>query len=331
MEDDGKFVELVNNMLLDAITKSKSYKEVELAIELGAALNVSFPVKIKNGEVETSRSLPALLIALTIPDIDHRIIKAMLDNGADPTFDQALQEAGPVHYAAYKGSPRSLQLITNEPGVSLDQPDAQGSTPLVNTIESNRSMNMSILLEAGANPNAGGWANIFPVIEATKKGRDGMLAILLDYNVDANVRDSEGYTALHYAAQLDNDVIAKMLIRHGASLDVRGANMETPLIYAVQKGSNAAAKALIDCGADMHATDSFGMNAAMYAVKTNNCEVFDYMMEKHPELKDAGKEWESLISLANAGGNRHLISLLRASEPGKVEIAPDKKKKVTGI
>ena len=29
MEDDGKFVELVNNMLLDAITTSRSYKEVD--------------------------------------------------------------------------------------------------------------------------------------------------------------------------------------------------------------------------------------------------------------------------------------------------------------
>ena len=331
MEDDGKFVELANNMLLDAITKSKSYKEVEIAIELGAALNVHFPVKIKNGEVETSRNLPPLLIALTIPDIDHRIIKAMLDQGADPTFDLGLLEAGPVHYAAYKGSPKALQLIIGKPGIDLDAPDAQGSTPLVNTVEGNRSLNMSVLLEAGADPNHGGRAKIFPVIEAAKKGRDGLLAILFEYEVNPNVKDSEGYAALHYAAQLDNDIIARMLIRHGAELDIRGANMDTPLIYAVQKGSNSAAKALIDAGADVHATDNFGMNATAYAIKTNNCDLFDHIMAKHPELKLAKGEWEDLVSMVKAGGNRQLISLLRDSEPKPVQISPEKKKKVTGM
>ena len=332
MADDGKFVELANNMLLDAITKSKSYKEVEIAIELGAALNVYFPVQIKNGEVEVSRNLPPLLIALTIPDIDHRIIKVMLDQGADPTFDPGFLEAGPIHYAAYKGSPRALQLIVSEQGVNLNEPDVQGSTPLVNTIEGNRSLNMSVLLEAGADPNrGGGGAKIFPVIEATKKGRDGMLAILFEYGTNPNVSDSEGYAALHYAAQLDNDIIARMLIRHGAELDIRGANMDTPLIYAMQKGSNNVAKTLIDAGADIHATDNLGMNATVYAIKTNNYEIFNYIMEKHPELKSAKGEWDDLVSMVNAGGNRHLISLLRDSESKQVQVTPEQKKKVTGM
>ena len=54
-------------------------------------------------------------------------------------------------------------------------------------------------------------------------------------------------------------------------------------------------------------------------------------MEKHPELKSAKGEWEDLVSMVKAGGNRQLINLLRDSESKPAQVLPEKKKKVTGM
>jgi uncharacterized protein len=111
--------------------------------------------------------------------------------GADPDLVDRRSADGftPLHYAAFFGGPRAVELLLSE-----------GADPHAVTADD---------------------AHLRPLHSAAA-ARDAEAAqLLLEAGADPDAQQAGGYTALHAAAQHDDEALAETLLRHGADPSLR--------------------------------------------------------------------------------------------------------------
>ena len=122
--------------------------------------------------------------------------------------------------------------------------DYEGRTSLFHAIERSSITCVTILLEAGADPNWKDTSGITPLYEA----RCGALSelevirLLLDHGAMIDSHDMYGTTPLMLAAQSGSVNIVRLLLERGANVNARTTNGSTPLWFA---RNDAAVKSLL--------------------------------------------------------------------------------------
>src|SRR5205814_2473865 len=97
---------------------------------------------------------------------------------------------------------------------------------------------MTVLLDAGANPNAHDANNRWtPLLHAIHKQRADAAALLLDRGADANLAAPGGLTPLLMAADDPDPTIVALLLAHGANPRAEGPGGRTALTQAVSGGA----------------------------------------------------------------------------------------------
>jgi len=155
--------------------------------------------------------------------------------------------------------------LAGDPALARDQ-YVYGRTLLNAAAETGCLEAMSLLLEAGADPNAGrqtGHTPLYSLCNAVAAGR-GPEAVRLLVNAGADVNAVEGSkrtTALHMAARRGQALVCKALVECGADPEARDSAGETPLRRAVNCGKTEAAAMLLSLGANRDSIGSKGLKA----------------------------------------------------------------------
>jgi ankyrin repeat protein len=185
-----------------------------------------------------------------------------------------------LHFAARYGANAEAIRLLAEAGGDVNGPAERrdGTTPLLEAIQADRSDSVRVLLACGADPNRsneeGGQA---PLCLAVARGLEGVVTQLLDSGADPNAADKMGSTALHITARppgrrmqgggpipgLGGDGprrvrIAALLLQRGANANAVDDYKETPLHEAACSGRANIARLLIDHGADVNQRDCGG-------------------------------------------------------------------------
>ena len=137
-------------------------------------------------------------------------------NGNTACVKMLLNAGANVHICLrFNGEQGILHLVRNEDpeilrmliqaGAPLNQTDDGGSTRLGWAASEGNSTFVTILLDAGANPNCAnhslfGSGPITPLMNAARKGFVDIIKALLSAKADINLKDKDGKTALDYAA-----------------------------------------------------------------------------------------------------------------------------------
>jgi uncharacterized protein len=154
----------------------------------------------------------------------------------------------------------------------VNQPDADGTTPLEWAVYADDLATTQMLLRAGANTNTANRYGVTPLYLAATNRNQAMVKALLAAGADANAKLPSGGTVLMHAAHTGNPEIVSLLLEHGADVNAKGVPYgETALVWAADENHAEAEQVLIAHGASVDARtnalerskDRFGLEGVL--------------------------------------------------------------------
>ena len=152
---------------------------------------------------------------------DPKKISDLLLRNPDLAGQKNKYGMSPLMYAVLRGSQESTKVLL-EKGANPNQIHEHGSTPLMVSVLEEQIEILPLLL---AHPQIlldrqdlhGATALMY----ACRQGRINLMTLLLEAGADPNLRDVEGETALMYAVGLNQVELIEILLLHGAEVGIK--------------------------------------------------------------------------------------------------------------
>lgn len=114
-------------------------------------------------------------------------------------------------------------------GISVDEQDNDGWTPLTHAVSKEHIPLVSYLIEKGADLNKKTISGCLSFHLAALNGSEDLVNLLILNGVDVNVTTHDGHTALHLACNYNDEKMIKFLIQKGANICAESNYGKTPL------------------------------------------------------------------------------------------------------
>ena len=206
------------------------------------------------------------------------VVTALVDGGADPNSRNMKGET-PL-FNAMAGLLRDdvdLAVVGQllEAGADPNARSEIDQTPLHSAVNFGLLEAATVLLDGGADPNAGGWT---PLHGAASRPSIELTSLLLARGADPNARNTEyllfhipGDTPLHSAADSNSDLaVIEALLRGGADANARNGRGRTALFSAAApslgESNEVVVRRLIEAGADPNVRDRGGKTPLIAAL-----------------------------------------------------------------
>ena len=172
-------------------------------------------------------------------------------------------------------------LLTH--GAEVNQPNANGGTPLLSAASWGRPDVVEFLLAHGADISLRYKNGSTPLGTAAAGGlNDGkylkVAELLLKAGDDINAVCAEGQTPLHIATNYSRKLeMVNLLLAHGANANVSDKYGQTPLHRAVLDGRKDMTESLLAHGASANVKDNHGKTPWQWAVIHNETEIAQFL------------------------------------------------------
>lgn len=251
--------------------------------------------------------------------------------------------AGTLSDAVQSGDQATVQQLLKS-HADVNQPDADGTTPLEWAVYADDLDTVRLLLRAGAKANVANRYGVTPLSLAASNRDAAMAKALLDAGADANAKLPGGSTMLMTAARAGNPEIVRLLIDHGADVHAKGDTYgETALVWAVEENHPEAAQVLIDHGADVNVRsyalkrekDRFGLEGVltilphgewtplMYAARQGSLEAARTLVGAGAKLNLTDPDGTTALILAIINGHYDTAAMLaeKGADPNITDTA----------
>ena len=247
-------------------------------------------------------------------------VSLLVEAGTDPSGQQSSTGETPLHIASGSGAwELAAEYLTyNSVMQQINQLSTQLGAPLfyaLNTkLSSQAGVNtMSILLDAGADPNLTSVQDILPIVHAVEKLDAPRVELLVNEGAKLNIRLAERKTLLHLAAARDMSELVSVLLGAGIDPDLLDRQGNTALFIAVARPGLDTIEVLLAAGAETDIINKDGKTVLYIALE-----------------RDAGRKkgisGETSLLLkyeASLPSGKEILSqlLLRTVDSGNAEVA----------
>ncbi|CAM3977870.1 ankyrin repeat domain-containing protein [Roseateles saccharophilus] len=179
-------------------------------------------------------------LVLAVELNEPRAVLSLLLRGVDPNQPDSRGRQA-IFVALREGSLQALGSLLASPQTKIDEPNAQGETPLMIAAIRGSLPAVQALVKRGAAINRDGWT---PLHYACSGPDNGVSAWLIAQGADINARSDNGTTPLMMAARYGNGDLVPMLLKAGA--EPRAANEQelTAADFAQRGGRDGIAAEL---------------------------------------------------------------------------------------
>ena len=178
------------------------------------------------------------------------------------------------------------------------------ATPLYYAVDANNMDLVNLLVEAGADVNAGDWP---PLCQAVDKNNTAIAEYLIDHG--ANVNYPKDWGPLHEAPYVSNSIeMVKLLVARGADINAR----PWPALHiSIWNGRKDIFEFLIQSGADVNAKDKLGCTSLYYAIRKDDYLYFmNILIANGAEVNTKNSGGETALMSAAIKGKTQAVKLL---------------------
>ena len=215
------------------------------------------------------------------------VARDLLEHGADIEA-RGKDDWNPLDWASI-GDVKFVQVLL-EYGADANAGNGKWHTPLGTASSWGKPAAVRAFLEHGADVEARDKDNGTPLHEADE---EGVVRLLLEHGADANALDIKNRTPLHYISEFGRVGAARVLLEHGVDANARDVNNATPLhltsssvcIYSAEERLDCA-QLLLQYGSDIHARDDMGQTPFMRAAAKGYSEITHILLGHRAEEED---------------------------------------------
>lgn len=146
---------------------------------------------------------------------------------------------------------------------------------------------------------------------AASQGNAEIVSLLLEAGANPNIRDEEKQTPLMMLYGENASEILDLLLRAGAKVNVKDAEGRTPLMVAAEEGNIEAIQTLLTAGAKVNKRDNEGCTALMYAVEEENVESVKAILAAGADVRIRNNDGKTALQIAIESDNEEIIELLK--------------------
>lgn len=206
----------------------------------------------------------------------------------------------------------SLTSLLLQAGALPDAVTVDDWTPLHLACQQGNEASVAALLEYGASvykKNCNGATPLLIACDAQINDADKLQRIcklLIDHGANVNVQDREGNSPLHILCQTPGVTeLVQYLIEMGANVNARTANFIRPLHMALQEGLYDVAKILVEHGANVQHGTSDGYTMLHFAALRANIPWTRYLIMCGVKLNAMADDGETALSIAKKDQNHN--------------------------
>ena len=220
-------------------------------------------------------------------------------------------------------------------GADVNKVDGQGWTPLQSAARQRRDKMVKLLIELGADPNAG---DPTPLVAALMRDHVPSVKALIELGADKEKPGQDNFKPLPLAIAEDKYESAKALMEAGADVNsLSGTDQLTPLMIAAGQTSPAEgamflpgstrptdiARGLIDRGADVNAQSINGVTPLMIAATHNNAPMIGMLIDAGADVSLKNKLGQTAAEVAEKNGNLEAQQAILVLSSSKAAAAPN--------
>ncbi|XP_077458129.1 serine/threonine-protein phosphatase 6 regulatory ankyrin repeat subunit C-like [Stigmatopora argus] len=217
------------------------------------------------GHREALHLLCETLVSLDVRDVDGQTalhlaaqrgftscVEVLLEHQASCTLKEHKQKRTALHAAATEGHVDCLLLLVNREHSAeiIDSQDTRRQTALMLAALGCHTDCVHILLEKGANPDAGDQKGFTALHRAASLGSMDCMSALLEHGASPLCRDSRGRTALHLAASCGHTRLLHTLVQAAVKADPLDSMLDyrgyTPTHWAAYHGHEGCLHVLLE-------------------------------------------------------------------------------------
>jgi hypothetical protein len=166
------------------------------------------------------------------------------------------------------------------------------------------------LLSLGADPNAPGGYQGYPLTAASRYGCRETVQLLLDNGADVDAKGGLYGLALNAASDCGHEDIVQLLLDNGADINAMQSSFGTVLASASAAGRRTMVQLLIDNGADVNVKGGYNGFALQAASTYGHPEIVRLLLDNGADANAHGGYYGSALQAAAAKGHRESVELL---------------------
>nr|XP_009667348.1 PREDICTED: ankyrin repeat and SOCS box protein 3 isoform X1 [Struthio camelus australis]XP_009667349.1 PREDICTED: ankyrin repeat and SOCS box protein 3 isoform X1 [Struthio camelus australis]XP_009667350.1 PREDICTED: ankyrin repeat and SOCS box protein 3 isoform X1 [Struthio camelus australis]XP_009667351.1 PREDICTED: ankyrin repeat and SOCS box protein 3 isoform X1 [Struthio camelus australis]XP_009667352.1 PREDICTED: ankyrin repeat and SOCS box protein 3 isoform X1 [Struthio camelus austra len=217
-----------------------------------------------------------------------------------------------LHLSASHGCLESVSILL-EAGADPNEVTTEATTPLFLAVENGHSGIVKLLLQYGANINGHhSWSGWNSLHQASFQGYTEIIKILLEKGANKECEDDFGITPLFVAAQYGKLESLRMLVSYGANINCQAKDKATPLLIAAQEGHAKCAELLLSKGADpnLYCNEEEWQLPIHAAAEMGHKNILELLLPLTDRICDRGKGKVSPVYSAIYGGNKECLEML---------------------
>ena len=211
--------------------------------------------------------------------------------------------------AASRGAVDSVRFLVEE-GVSKDDGDGKGWTPLIIAAQNGHFNVVQYLLDQGADKDKVMNEGASPIFMAAQNGHLPVVQCLVEQGADKDKAMNDGASPLLIAAQKGHLTVVQYLLEQGAVKDKAMNEGTSPLLTAAQDGHLSVVQYLLEQGADKDKAANNGVSPLYAAAQEGHLPVVQYLLELGTDKDKAMNEGATPLFIASHNGHLAVVQCL---------------------